>query len=500
MSSDENILQMENISKQFPGVKALDNVSFDIKMGEVHALVGENGAGKSSLVKILSGLYSKDDGKIKLFDNYIEIPNPRKAIELGISTMYQEIIAVPNMTVAENILLGHWPKNKMRLIDWKEMKNEARKILNDLSINLNVNELVSNLSAAQKQLVEIAKALSTKSKIVIMDEPTAPLTEDETENLFNIIRRIKSKGISVIYISHRLNEIFKIADRLSVLRDGRKIITKDVEETNYHEVVKYMIGREIDEMYSNKIETPSEKLILKVRKFSNNLDFKNINFDLYEGEILGFAGLMGAGRSEVAKAIFGLSYREKGELYFNGRNVNINSPLDAIRLGMGLVPEERNLEGLILNLSVDKNITAASLKNISRKGFLSRNLEISLASRFIKKLSIKCSNLSQKIMYLSGGNQQKTIIARWLALKPKLLILDEPTKGIDVGSKSEIHKLIVEIARGGTSIILISSELAEILKISHRIAVMREGEISTIISSKEASEELLMQYMTGVKK
>ena len=499
MTGDEYLLEMNNISKEFPGVKALENVSFSLKKGEVHALVGENGAGKSTLMKILSGFHPKDSGEIYINDKIVEILNPINAIELGISTIYQEIIAVHHITVAENILLGNRPKNKFGLINWREMEHKVKSILDELSIELPTSKLVSNLSIAQQQLVEIAKALSMEAKIVIMDEPTSPLTEEETKTLFNIIKRIKSKGVSVIYISHRIEEIFKIADRVTVLRDGKKICEKIVRETNSDEIIKYMIGRELNEMYGKESSMAKEKIVLRVENFSKKREFKDINFKLYEGEILGFAGLVGAGRSELMKSLYGINIKDSGEIYLNGNKVNINSPLDAIRLGIGMVPEEKKTEGLMLDLAVDQNITASSLKEISKYGFLSRGLEVSLANKFVKKLSINCPSLSQKVMYLSGGNQQKVIISRWLALNSKILILDEPTKGIDVGSKAEIHKLIANIAKQGTSVILISSEITEILKMSNRIIVMKEGKIVTILNAAEANEESILRSMVEVK-
>ena len=499
MTGDEYLLEMNNISKEFPGVKALENVSFSLKKGEVHALVGENGAGKSTLMKILSGFHPKDSGEIYINGKIVEILNPINAIELGISTIYQEIIAVHHITVAENILLGNRPKNKFGLINWREMEHKVKSILDELSIELPTSKLVSNLSIAQQQLVEIAKALSMEAKIVIMDEPTSPLTEEETKTLFNIIKRIKSKGVSVIYISHRIEEIFKIADRVTVLRDGKKICEKIVRETNSDEIIKYMIGRELNEMYGKESSMAKEKIVLRVENFSKKREFKDINFKLYEGEILGFAGLAGAGRSELMKSLYGINIKDSGEIYLNGNKVNINSPLDAIRLGIGMVPEEKKTEGLMLDLAVDQNITASSLKEISKYGFLSRGLEVSLANKFVKKLSINCPSLSQKVMYLSGGNQQKVIISRWLALNSKILILDEPTKGIDVGSKAEIHKLIANIAKQGTSVILISSEITEILKMSNRIIVMREGRIVKVFKAAEANEEIILRSMTGVK-
>ena len=493
------LLEMKNITKSFPGVKALNDANFSLYKGEVHALVGENGAGKSTLIKILSGFYKKDKGEILFENKVVEISNPKKSIELGISIIYQEIIAVPYISVSENILLANRPVNKLGIISWKSMKDKTLEILNQLNINLPVDELVINLSTAQKQKVEIAKALSLNSKIVIMDEPSASLTKDEIKILFDIIRKIKERGVSVIYISHRLEEIFEIADRVTVLRDGKDIISKKLKDTNNDEIIKYMIGRDLENMYKDKHLKKTDKVILEIKDFYKNRVFKDINFKLYEGEILGFAGLVGSGRSELVNTIFGIIKKDKGKIFIYEKEKNIRNPLDAIKEGIGLIPEERKSQALILDLAVDQNITAASLKKISRLGFLSRFREKQLSMKYIKELNIKTPKLSQKIAFLSGGNQQKVIIARWLALNPRILILDEPTRGIDVGSKAEIHKLITEFANKGTSIIMISSEMNEVIKMCNRILVMKNGEIVNCLNDEDVNEESILRSMTGIK-
>jgi ribose transport system ATP-binding protein len=492
------ILKMRKISKSFPGVKALDSVDFDLKNGEVHALVGENGAGKSTLMKVLSGFYLKDSGEIYLNGEEVEINNPRIAISLGISTIYQDIMAVPNMSVAENILLGEWPRNRIGIINWRKLENRVKAFLNELSIELDVKENVVDLSTARQQLLEIVKALIANSKIIIMDEPTASLTEDEKNILFRIISDVKSKGVSIIYISHRMEEIFEIADRVTVMRDGKIIETKNIDDTDHDEIANYMIGRKIDEMYAHKSLKISKDIILEIKDFNKEGFYKDINFNLYKGEILGFAGLVGSGRSELMKSIFGIIQKDRGNMLVDGKEVEIKHPKRAMEFGFGFVSEDRKIESLMLNLSVDQNISAANLKDISKLGILVSRLERNIANRFVKKLSIKCYSLKQKVLNLSGGNQQKVIIARWLNLNPKILILDEPTKGIDIGSKAEIHKLIVEIAKNGTSIILISSEMTEVLKISNRIAIMKDGEIKNIINTSEATEEIILRHMTGI--
>ena len=498
MTENKFILKMNKISKSFPGVKALDEVDFDLKNGEVHAVVGENGAGKSTLMKILSGFHSKSSGEIYLEGKKIEINNPRIAISLGISTIYQDVMAVPDITVAENVLLGKWPRNRIGIIKWKELEDRVRTFLKSISIDLDVREKVGDLSTAQQQLLEIGKALILNSKIIIMDEPTASLTEDEKNLLFRIIRDVKSKGVSVIYISHRMEEIFEISDRLTVLRDGKKIITKSINDTNHDAVANYMVGRKIDDMYAHENIKTSDEVILEIKDFNKDNNYEDINLELYKGEILGFAGLVGSGRSELMKSVFGILQKNSGDIILNGEKVEIKSPKEAMELGFGFVSEDRKIEGLLLNLSIDNNITAAGLERISKFGILNSRLEKKIALKYIKDLSIKCYGIKQKVMNLSGGNQQKVIIARWLNINPKILILDEPTKGIDIGSKAEIHKLIVEIAKQGTSVILISSEMTEILKISNRIMIMKEGKIKKVYDSLEATEENILRNMTGI--
>ena len=500
MNENKPILEMQHISKSFPGVKALDDVDFNLLKGEVHALVGENGAGKSTLMKILSGFHSGDTGRILFAGKDVDIQSPKDAITLGISTIYQDIMNVPSITVGENILLGDRPRNRFGVINWKELNQKVSEICDDLDIDLDPKQIVSTLSAAKQQLIEIVKALSYKAKIVIMDEPTASLTEDEKNILFRIIRRIKEDGISVVYISHRMDEIFEICDRVTVFRDGKKVVTKAVSDTNHHEVIGFMIGREIEEMFDKEKAHSNQDVILEVKDLSNAMFFHNISFSVYKGEILGFAGLVGAGRSEVMKSIFGILHKDSGEIYLEGKKVEIKSPNEAIEYGLGMVPENRKIEGLVMGMQVDQNITIGSLDRISRAGFIQKKKEKKYVEEYINSLSIKCSSPSQKVMNLSGGNQQKVILSRWLLRNPEILILDEPTAGIDVGSKAEIHKLIIEIAKKGTTIILISSEMTELLMMSNRIIVMKEGQIVSTVNSSEASEEIILRSMTGIHK
>jgi len=500
MVEKELVLEMQSVSKSFPGVKALDCVNFDLYKGEIHALIGENGAGKSTLMKILSGFHNRDGGHIILDGKNVDILNPKDAISLGIGTIYQDVMNVPSITVGENILLGNRPSNKFGIIRWNELNKKVSEICVDLGIDLDPKQIVSTLSAAKQQLIEIVKALSYKAKIVIMDEPTASLTEDEKNILFRIIRRIKNDGISVVYISHRMDEIFEICDRVTVFRDGKKVVTKAVSDTNHHEVIGFMIGREIEEMFDKEKAHSNKNVILEVNKLSNAMFFHNISFSVFKGEILGFAGLVGAGRSEVMKSIFGILHKDSGEIYLKGKKVDIKSSNKAIEYGLGMVPENRKIEGLFMGMQVDQNITIGSLDGISRAGFIQNKKEKEYVAEYINSLSIKCSSPSQKVMNLSGGNQQKVILSRWLLCNPEILILDEPTAGIDVGSKAEIHKLIIEIAKKGTTIILISSEMTELLMMSNRIIVMKEGQIVSTVSSAEANEEIILRGMTGIHK
>ncbi len=498
-NNNEYLLEMSNISKEFPGVKALDNVTFNLKEREVFAIVGENGAGKSTLIKILSGSYGNDfDGEIKISGEKINIQGPKHAIELGISTIYQETSLVQDITVAENIFLGRQPTNKFGKINWEQIFKYSEKLLKDLSINLTPHVLVNSLSTAQQQLVEIVKAFSVKSKIIIMDEPTSSITEEDTENLFNIIRRIVSGGTSIIYISHRIKEIFMIADKVTVLRDGKTVKTMEVSETDEADIVKYMVGRELGDLYGEKSYKASQKIIFEAKNLTRKGKFKDVSFTLREGEILGLSGLVGAGRSEIVRSIFGLDRLDSGDLFLYGQKVSIKSSADGISNGFGFVSEDRRTESIIQGFSVAANITILLLKKIlSRIGLISSKREKDLAKRHVKEFSIKTPSLEQLVMNLSGGNQQKVALARCLSTNPKILILDEPTKGIDVGAKKEIHTLVKNLANKGVSVIMISSELPEIIGMCHRVAVIREGILVNTFNKEELSEEKLLSAAVG---
>jgi len=494
----EQILEMSHISKSFPGVQALEDVSMGLAAGEVFAVVGENGAGKSTLIKILSGVYNADRGEIHLQGERVLLRGPKDAIERGINTIYQETSLVQDITVAENIFLGRQPTAGAGRIDWKRMLESARGILDSLSMHLAPNALVSALSSAQQQQVEIAKAFSRDAKIIIMDEPTASITVEDAENLFGIIRQITRAGASVIYISHRLKEIFQIADRVMVLRDGKTVSISGVKETSEGEIVKQMVGRDIGNLFGDASYQSGEKVVLEVRDLKRTGVYRNISFQLHAGEILGFSGLVGAGRSEIVRGIFGLDPVDGGEVLLGGQRLARSSPAAALKRGVAFVSEDRRLESIIHGFSVRANITILLLLRVlTRLGLISARKENGLAARYVKEFNVKTPSLEQLVMNLSGGNQQKVALAKCLSTNPLVLILDEPTKGIDVGAKKEIHTLIKELANRGVSIILVSSELPEIIGMCHRAAVIREGALVRIFAKAELTEENLIAAAVG---
>lgn len=489
------ILQMKGISKRFPGVQALEQVDFDVYPGEVHALVGENGAGKSTLMKILSGIYPKDAGLIILNGNEVEFNDPIEAQKYGISVIYQEFDLAQNLTVAENILLCREPANSLGLIKRREFNRIARESLDKLGIAVNPNTLVSHLKVAERQMVAIVKALSFNAKIIVMDEPTSALSEHEIELLFAIIENLRSRDVAVIYISHRLQEITKIADRVTVLRDGRLVGCVQTAEVTTDQIVAMMVGRELKDFF-RKEEVQIRDVVLEVEHLEQEGVVHDVSFQLRAGEILGFAGLVGARRTETARLIFGLDQRDSGDIFLNGKLVDIKTPDDAIALGVAYVPEDRKTQGLILSWTLAENTTLPRLSEVSRRGFIDFRAEAAVAQKYVTSLDIKTPSVQQQVMYLSGGNQQKVVIAKWLMTNPKVLILDEPTRGIDVGAKSEIYALMSQLAKQGLGIILISSELPEILGMSDRIIVMREGYVTGELLRDEATEEKVMLYAT----
>lgn len=496
---NQPLVLMEGIEKSFPGVHALQNARFELMPGEIHALVGENGAGKSTLMKILTGVYQKDAGKIIYKGKEVDIPNPRAAQEMGISIVHQELNLMPHLTVAQNIFIGRELRSKKfpMFLDEEEMNRKTEELLEMLHLKVDPKTKVAELTVAKQQMVEIAKALSFNSEVLIMDEPTAALSEAEVEELFNILRKLKQKGMGIIYISHRLEELKKIADRVTVMRDGQYIGTARIDEISIDKIISMMVGREIYETLREKEVEHNAEVVLEVKNLNRGKEIRNVSFKLKKGEILGFAGLVGAGRTEVARAIFGADPIESGEIYVKGKKVYIRNPSDAIKYGIAYLSEDRKRYGLMLGLDVETNMILPSMQDfLNPMGFVRKKKAEKVCGEYIKKLKIKTPSLNQKVKNLSGGNQQKVIIAKWLMKNCDILIFDEPTRGIDVGAKNEIYRLLNELVSEGKSIIMISSELPEILRMSHRIIVMCEGRITAEIDGKEATEELIMKYAT----
>lgn len=491
-----HLLEMLDISKSFPGVQALDKVSFSLRPGEIHALVGENGAGKSTLIKVLSGVYSLDHGTIKIEGNSVEIASPAHAQALGIGAVQQELSLVPYLSVAENIFLGNQPKNRYGLIDHRQMKGDAANLLEELGVSIDPSMQVGTLSIADRQMVAIARVVALDTRIVIFDEPTSSLTDRETEFLFSAIRRLREHGRAVIYISHRMEEIFELCDTVTVLRDGHWVGTAPVAEMDIAGLISRMIGRTVSDLF-RKEEAEIGETVLEVRNLHVQGLLEGVSFNVRRGEIVGLAGLVGAGRTELARAIFGDLRINEGEITVDGAVVRNRSPKDAIRAGIGLIPEDRKEAGLILEFSVARNISAAVLSRISRFGFIPFGRERNLAKGYVDKLGIQTPSVEQKVMYLSGGNQQRVVLAKWLAMNSKLLIVDEPTRGIDVGGKADIHSLLCALAKQGAGILMISSELPEVLAMSDRILVMRGGQIRGELPRDKASEEGIMRLAVG---
>jgi ribose transport system ATP-binding protein len=493
----EIILQVSGIEKQFPGVKALKGVEFDVRKGELHALCGENGAGKSTLMHLLAGVYKPDAGKILLDGQEVIIENQKHANDLGISIVYQERSLVPGLNVAENIYAARQPVRKFGAIDWKKLYSMTREHLKNLNIDIDPKVMVGSLSPAMQQMVEIAKALSIEPKVLILDEPTATITEKEVVALFDLIRKLKKKGIAIIYISHRLSEIFQISDRVTVLKDGSYMGTEETKNVDQNWIVKKMVGREI--YFEHLRREVSDEVVLECRNYSDKKRFSNVSFHLNKGEILSFAGLAGAGRTEVFRAIYGADPKISGETWLHGRKLNIRNCIDAINAGIGYLPEDRKEQGLFLEMAVSQNIASASLKQLSRGIELDEKKVAAVAEEFREKLSIATPGIKQKVIHLSGGNQQKVVLAKWLLVNPKILIVDEPTRGVDVGAKSEIYAILRQLTEAGTSIIVISSDLPEVLSLSDRIHVMWNGCITGEFPGHEATEECIMCAASGTE-
>jgi ribose transport system ATP-binding protein len=491
------LLEMNEISKSFPGVKVLDNVRLDLKRGEVLALMGENGAGKSTLMKILGGIYERDGGTITVKGEMVEKITPDIAAKRGIAIIHQELNLIPHLSVMENIFLGReFTYGKSGFVNWPRMRAEAKRWLEQLAIRLDPDTPVGELSVGQQQMIEIAKALSMQADILVLDEPTAALTKREIDALFKVIASLKQKGVGMIYISHRMEEIFQISDRITVLRDGQYVGTVETARTNLDELVKMMVGREITERFPKVEVTPGEER-LRVENLSVKGKLSGISFAVRSGEIVGVAGLMGAGRTEMAKALFGAERISGGQIFVDGKPVHISQPIDAIRAGIALVTENRKEEGLVLPLSVRENISLPNLEKVSSLGVMKPQTERKLCDDAIKRLLIKTAGGEQAAVSLSGGNQQKVVIGKWLATKPKILILDEPTRGVDIGAKKEIYDIMNHLAQEGVAILMISSELPEVLGMSDRVLVMHEGRITGEFLREEATQELIMHAATG---
>jgi ABC-type sugar transport system ATPase subunit len=493
-----SFLSFKSITKRFPGVLALDGVSFEVERGSCHALVGENGAGKSTLGKILAGVYVADEGEIQLEGEAIHTPNPLAARKLGIAMVHQELAFCPNLTVAENLCLGDLP-GRAGWLDRRKMREQGRAMLQQIEANLDVDLPINQLSTGQEQLVQIAAALGTHAKVIVMDEPTSSLSVRESEHLFQLLSKLKQRGITVIYVSHRLEEIFRLCDTVTVLRDGRHVATEAISGTNSDRVIHQMVGREMKQYTSQHLQRPLGEELLRVENLCSPGKFSGISFSLHAGEILGFAGLVGAGRSEVAQAIFGLDEAATGKVFVRGKELPLGSVTAALSSGIGLLPEDRKRLGLVLGMNCRENTSMAVLRRLSVAGFVKRRQERSLTQRYVERLRVRTPSIEAAVAGLSGGNQQKIALAKWLARECSILVVDEPTRGVDVGAKAEIHHLLDELACQGLALLVISSELPEIMNLSRRILVMCQGRIAGELAREQFSQPSLMRLMAGVE-
>jgi len=489
------ILEMKNIVKRFPGVLALQNAQIEVLPGEVHVLVGENGAGKSTLMKIVSGVYSLDSGELFFKGKPATFSTPKQAREAGIVTIYQELNLIPQLTVTENIFLGD-ELTRGPLVDWGAMNRRARELLMRLHLAIDPRTKVSTLGVAQQQMVEVAKALHERSDLIIMDEPTSALSIAEVQDLFAIIRQLKAEGVAIIYISHHLDEVFEIGDRVTVMRDGKHISTTETRELNVNRLISLMVGRDLSEQFP-KERVPRGRELLRVENLTRGKALQGISFTAYAGEVLGIAGLVGAGRTELVRAIFGADLIDSGAIYIEGQRVHIGEPIDAIRCGIGLLTEDRKQQGLVLKFNVRENTSLSVLRILTGGLFTNRQREAGLAADYIKRIGIKTSSQDQLVVNLSGGNQQKVVLSKWLATKPKVLIFDEPTRGIDVGAKVEIYRLMNELAAQGVAILMISSEMPEVIGMSDRIMIIAQGRVAGILDHSEATQENILEMATG---
>lgn len=492
-NTDEIILEVRQIHKEFPGVKALDGVDLSLKKGEVHALCGENGAGKSTLIKILAGIYPKDLGEIFFDGQPVQIHAALDSLRLGIKVVFQELALVPHLSVAENVFLESFPLKKNRSIDWKTLNRKTHEILQSIGLDLEPARKVSKLAVSQQQMVEIARALSHEARVVIMDEPTSALTPNEIKALFKVIRRLRDLGIGILYVTHKLEEVFELCDRVTVLRDGKLISTRDIAESDNDKLVRDMVGREFTTLFPRTHSGQKGEKVLRVEKLSTEKKLENVSLEIHGGEVVGMFGLMGAGRTELAKAIFGLDPVTGGDVFVRDQKLKPGSTTHAARTGMGLLTEDRKEEGLVLQMSVTQNMTLPSVKDFASYGFIRSKDEAASSREFVDRFSIKTPSLRQKVEYLSGGNQQKVLLARWMMKKLQVIILDEPTRGIDVGAKAEIHKLIDELANAGLAVLVMTSEMPELLGVSDRILVMSNGRITGEFGRKDVTQEKILE-------
>ncbi|WP_347861965.1 sugar ABC transporter ATP-binding protein [Salimicrobium sp. PL1-032A] len=495
---EQTFVSMEGIDKSFSGNQVLKHVDFSVVPGEVHALMGENGAGKSTLIKILTGIHHKDAGTITVKGKEGAFSNPKEAEKEGIVVIHQELNIIPYLSVVQNMFLGkELTRGKTGILRNKEMYEQTKENLRMLGVDdIDPDETAGDLSVGKQQMVEIARALSTEAEMIIMDEPTAALTDREIENLFRVIRSLQEQNVAVVYISHRMEEIFHICDRITVLRDGEYTGTKVVADTSFDEIVTLMVGRELGQRFPERHHQPGET-VFEVKNLAREGHFENISFEVKSGEILGVAGLMGAGRTEIMETVFGAVRKKSGEISVDGKPVSIKHPSDAIKAGIGFITEDRKDEGLVLHSSIRENISLSNLEAVSKNGWISGKKEKDLVESLIKKLHVRATGAEQEVRSLSGGNQQKVVIAKWLGIEPRVLILDEPTRGVDIGAKKEIYHIMNELTEQGVAIVMVSSELPEVLGISDRIMVVHEGKVARIFDTEEADQEMIMKAATG---
>ncbi len=489
----ERILELKHITKTFPGVKALDDVHFDLKPGEIHALIGENGAGKSTLIKVITGVYQPDEGEILLDGARVEIRNTGDSQKLGIAAIYQHVTCYPDLSVTENIFIGHEKIHPLfRMIDWKDLHGRAEELLQRLDADFDPRAIMGSLSVAQQQIVEIGKALSTNARVIIMDEPTAPLTNRESEDLYKITEGLRDKGVSIIFISHRMEDMYRLASRVTVFRDSRFVGTWNLNEVRHEDLIMAMVGREITQFFPKRSVKIGEE-ILRVEGLSRTGYFKDVSFSVHKGEILAITGLIGAGRTEVCEAIYGVTRADSGRVFLDGEEMQIANPNQAIQKGIGYLPEDRLRQGLVLQWELSKNVTLPTLRNFARMGWLDTKRENVVTKELVEKLDVRAGSVFDTAATLSGGNQQKIIVAKLLAGKLKVIILDEPTKGVDVGAKTAIFNIMNDLAAMGYGIIMVSSEMAEVLGMSDRIVVMKEGRVSEVLQTSSATQESILR-------